>query len=84
MMTSLLPNMPDHGTSVASIIFSAFDEVSREKVISTADFIFFVFFLVFVFFIFRRLLSTVKDDNGCLDFCEFLMAAHCITSATPR
>ena len=44
---------------------------------------FFVFFL-FVFFIFCRLLSIVKDDNGCLDFCEFLMAAHCITSATPR
>ena len=25
-----------------------------------------------------------KDENGCLDFCEFLMAGHCITSATPR
>ena len=33
MMTSLLPNMPDHGTSVASIIFSAFDEVRGEKII---------------------------------------------------
>ena len=27
---------------------------------------------------------NIKDANGCLDFCEFLMAAHCITSATPR
>ena len=44
MMTSLLPNMPDHGTSVASIIFSAFDEVPGEKIISTADSIFFVLF----------------------------------------
>ena len=27
MMTGLLPKMPEHGSSIANIIFSAFDEV---------------------------------------------------------
>ena len=29
MMTSLLPKMPDHGATIAGIVFSAFDEVCR-------------------------------------------------------
>ena len=58
-MTSLLPNMPDHGTSVASIIFSAFDEVPGGKIIYTADSILCFFLVCFLY-----ILSSVKHCEG--------------------